>query len=132
MDGAVRGESSRRSRTPRKLRTSPCVVCGFYLTHRHHLLPVSDWGEIDHTVQLCGSCHDLCHLVTSSTGGSRAAKITFGKFLLRSGGLIPGPVKDRIDKIFRLLRRSEELAIQVSRDSMVVAEMLAAASEAKS
>lgn len=44
-------------------RRTPCVVCGFPRSHRHHRFPVSVYGEHEHTIQLCSNCHGIYHLL---------------------------------------------------------------------
>ena len=47
-------------------RLTPCEICGFPLTHRHHVLMFNDWGENPHTMQLCASCHELFHIAVGA------------------------------------------------------------------
>lgn len=42
-------------------RLTPCECCGHPVSHRHHLLSVANYGDIEFTVQLCPNCHELVH-----------------------------------------------------------------------
>lgn len=51
----------RRKRQTISTRILPCECCKFPITHRHHLIEFSKYGE-GITVSLCGSCHDIYHI----------------------------------------------------------------------
>lgn len=44
-------------------RLTPCQFCEYPLSERHHILPVSMFGENMFTLQLCANCHELYHIV---------------------------------------------------------------------
>lgn len=46
-----------------KERLTPCVVCEYPISHRHHLSDMVHFGENDDTVQLCANCHELYHIM---------------------------------------------------------------------
>lgn len=47
-------------------RLIPCSCCGYPISQRHHLLQVHEYGENNHTKQLCANCHELYHLIYSA------------------------------------------------------------------
>src|SRR6266498_3035001 len=72
----------KRRRTTRRERTTPCNWCGYPLTQRHHLSPISIRGESDNTIQLCANCHELYHLaeaaITHNSKWALTLLATFG------------------------------------------------------
>lgn len=40
-------------------RLTPCECCGWLISTRSHLLPVSEFGDNEYTMPLCPNCHDL-------------------------------------------------------------------------
>lgn len=63
-------------------RLSPCECCGYPISHRHHLDPVSECGENERTVQLCACCHELIHVIErvfSDVEAGRTAKVNKGR-----------------------------------------------------
>ena len=92
-----------RKRATKKERLTPCGVCGWPLSQRHHLLHVADYGENDETVQLCANCHEIYHLMYNS-------------YVLRSKGLLLGHVllklglgDKRVRELYRLVEYAKEL-----------------------
>ncbi len=57
-----RRDRQRRRPTYRE-RTTPCVACGYPVSHRHHVYDLATHGEHTQTVQLCANCHELQHLL---------------------------------------------------------------------
>ena len=52
----------KRKQNSLDIRLTPCEVCDFPLTHRHHLLAFVENGESNYTIQLCATCHELLHI----------------------------------------------------------------------
>jgi len=76
-------------------RMTPCEICGYPLTHRHHLLPVSKYGENEETMQLCANCHQVYHIAYDVlTRGSERCSTLF-RYLYTSEKVN----KEQIDKI---------------------------------
>lgn len=56
------GRLMRRKKATLAERLTPCRVCTYPITERHHLLLVSRRGEGGETVQLCANCHEAFHI----------------------------------------------------------------------
>ena len=53
---------TRRKKATLAERLTPCAVCAYPITERHHFLPVSIYGENASTTQLCANCHEAFHI----------------------------------------------------------------------
>ncbi len=54
----------RQRRRPRfQERVTACSACGYPMSQRHHLWDLATHGENKVTIQLCGNCHELQHLM---------------------------------------------------------------------
>ena len=74
---------TRRSPTLEE-RSTPCSCCNYPISQRHHLLDYAWYEENNFTWPLCGSCHDLYHLIENiaRTGDSvNSPKTKAGKLL---------------------------------------------------
>lgn len=47
-------------------RLSGCMICGFPLVHKHHILPFATWSETNITMHLCPNCHELIHIAINA------------------------------------------------------------------
>lgn len=80
-----------RRATKKSERRTPCVVCGFPRSHRHHRFPVSVYGEHEHTMQLCSNCHGIYHLLERHyiqkllSARNEIASPTFKSWLRKNG-----------------------------------------------
>src|SRR5438128_2319385 len=54
-------------------RMGPCKCCRFPLTQRHHVLGFKAHGEGGLVVYLCGTCHDIIHVMERAVNNSRRA-----------------------------------------------------------
>lgn len=100
---------NKRRKITKKERLSPCTVCGYGISQRHHLLEVSFWEENNATVQLCANCHELYHLMRDVKDD-----VYLGKILIRLG-ITGADGRNRIWKIKGLVDRAgefEKLATQ--------------------
>ena len=75
----VRFNGKKRRHAKLHERVTPCQCCGYFLSHRHHLLPVSEWKENGFTVQLCANCHELYHILYTVYDGWRTQPVIRGR-----------------------------------------------------
>lgn len=68
-------------RIPRKRRSATfaernvtCRFCNFPISQRHHILPVSLYGETAWVIELCARCHDSVHIFTRAIVDIQAGK----------------------------------------------------------
>lgn len=53
---------SERRKPSKAERMTPCQICDYPISQRHHLFDIARYGENDDTVPLCANCHELYHL----------------------------------------------------------------------
>src|SRR5438552_1530941 len=94
-----------RRATTRDERLTPCECCGFPLSHRHHMLDVASHGENDCTAQLCGTCHDLFHVMENSYSfGNRKARRLVDELVL-----LLGRKNQRLQRVQSLVMEAKKL-----------------------
>jgi hypothetical protein len=83
----------RRRRATDQERMMPCSACGYPASHRHHLWDIATHGENQVTVQLCGNCHELHHLMynTLARGSAYSQKLVL--HILFSGFVKPEAIQ---------------------------------------
>jgi hypothetical protein len=59
----VQTEMTKRRYTKIEERLIDCACCKYPISQRHHLLPISVYGENECTIQLCTRCHELYHIL---------------------------------------------------------------------
>lgn len=96
----------KRRRATREERLTPCECCGFPLSHRHHLLPVCDFDENDCTAALCGSCHDMFHVIDNGSrpNANKQVVLLYGELVQRLG-----LNNERLMTLFRLVKEAQRL-----------------------
>lgn len=119
----MRDEKLPRRKTTFKERTTPCKCCGFPLSQRHHLWEVEYFGENNGFVALCGSCHDLYHVlfkaivkdnrykqrllrVVEGRSGSNDKRLLFLKKMLEKNEREKAAVKQASDLLVRNIEKS--------------------------
>ncbi len=94
---------AKRRRATREERLMPCECCNFPLSHRHHLLRHADFGENDSVASLCGTCHDIFHVMQSAyIKNSKEGKQLCGNLLLKLGH-----GDERLIAIYRLVMEAD-------------------------
>lgn len=58
--------AERRRPATRAEQLTPCEICSFPLTERHHMLAIKHYGETEIAAQLCANCHRVYHLIESA------------------------------------------------------------------
>ena len=118
----IQGKATRRKRPSVKERMTPCEVCGHPLSQRHHMMPFTDYGEVDWVAHLCANCHELWHLVyLAETKRSPYASRLLDHALPQLWGW-PTTQEDRDAKhwrlqyLIKLVRASHEVQIKVRQD----------------
>lgn len=101
-------EQEKRKRPKLSERVSPCCVCGWKLTERHHLLDFSVYGETSQTVQLCGACHDLFHVLRSADDGAEFSARTLRQLIK---AMRTNEELDRLDNVRRLLVQTKRFEV---------------------
>ncbi len=96
-------DETQRKRATKKERLTPCQVCLWPLSQRHHLLPIAEYGENDTTVQLCANCHEIYHLIYNHyVLGSK--NLLLGHVLVKLGF-----INQTISELYQLVERAREL-----------------------
>ena len=76
----------RRKKATRRERITPCEWCEHPLSQRHHLLPVSIYGdEQKYILRLCANCHELYHIVEKAKKQNKHALPLMMAFALKFG-----------------------------------------------
>jgi hypothetical protein len=56
----------RRGRVGNSRRMWSCVYCSYPISQRHHMLPVSIYGDTQNTLELCANCHEAFHIFANA------------------------------------------------------------------
>lgn len=52
----------RRKKPTLAERTRSCIYCNYPISQRHHILPVSIYGNTAAVTELCANCHEAYHI----------------------------------------------------------------------
>ena len=47
-------------------RATPCEICNYPISQRHHLMPICEYGENEYCLNLCANCHELYHIIDNA------------------------------------------------------------------
>lgn len=97
-------------------RIARCQVCKFPLSHRHHLLGFKAFGEYGPVAHLCGSCHDVLHVMDNAICKGRRGVLKLLDWLKKR-------VEDwRLDAIEKLVRKAKRLRRKAERAAIKAVE----------
>ena len=88
-------------------RTTPCQICAYPLSERHHPLSIKDYGETGEVYHLCAICHELYHLVERFEKGSDRAQLLLIAYIERFGQ------DERLNSIIQLYEDSKTLEVEM-------------------
>lgn len=105
-----------RKARPAWSKNAACNICGFPVSHRHHLLPFSKFGDFfaddAHAfAELCPNCHHMVHVI-ERIGESESARASINRVL---NGVPRGRVNGvHLLYLCDLVRKSHERQIVVA------------------
>lgn len=86
-------------------RNSQCEICGFCLTHRHHIADYVAYGESNDCLYICPNCHEVLHACVGSIVFNRKKASQTWDALSKSLN------KNYIDKILGVVYDAAELIV---------------------
>lgn len=87
-----------------KERVSPCSVCGYPISEKHHMAERHIYGDNDYTIKLCANCHELFHILKTCKSDVKRGWIAL-QFLIGS------KFDERFVKIKELAEQSSEFDV---------------------